>query len=97
MYCLGPGADNKDSDLVSRLFSSVGLCRRVQESQIGERKYPGRRGEDCVERFCSDAVTGVSGSGPAYMYLILEAMADEGVRQGLDRSTSYQLAAQVSQ
>lgn len=41
MYCLGPGADNKDSDLVSRLFSSVGLCRRVQESQIGERKYPG--------------------------------------------------------
>ena len=38
VYCLGPGADNKDSDLVSRLFSSVGLCRRVQESQIGERK-----------------------------------------------------------
>ena len=42
-----------------------------------------------------DAVTGVSGSGPAYMYLILEAMADEGVRQGLDRQTSYQLAAQT--
>jgi len=42
-----------------------------------------------------DAVTGVSGSGPAYMYLILEAMADEGVRQGLDRPTSYQLAAQT--
>ena len=45
--------------------------------------------------FISDAVTGVSGSGPAYMYLILEAMADEGVRQGLDRPTSYQLAAQT--
>ena len=43
----------------------------------------------------ADAVTGVSGSGPAYMYLILEAMADEGVRQGLDRQTSYQLAAQT--
>ena len=40
-------------------------------------------------------MTGVSGSGPAYMYLILEAMADEGVRQGLDRQTSYQLAAQT--
>ena len=43
----------------------------------------------------ADAVTGVSGSGPAYMYLILEAMADEGVRQGLDRQTSYHLAAQT--
>ena len=40
-------------------------------------------------------MTGVSGSGPAYMYLILEAMADEGVRQGLDRQTSYHLAAQT--
>ena len=42
-----------------------------------------------------DAVTGVSGSGPAYMFLILEAMADEGVRQGLDRTTAYSLAAQT--
>ena len=40
-------------------------------------------------------MTGVSGSGPAYMYLILEAMADEGVRQGLERGVSYQLAAQT--
>ena len=38
VYCLGPGADNKDSDLVTSLFSSVGLCTRVQESQIGETK-----------------------------------------------------------
>merc|ERR1719500_1596956 len=42
-----------------------------------------------------DAVTGVSGSGPAYMYLILEAMADEGVRQGLGRELAYSLAAQT--
>ena len=42
-----------------------------------------------------DAVTGVSGSGPAYMYVILEAMADEGVRQGLERHISYSLAAQT--
>ena len=36
VYCLGPGADDRDSDLVNSLFSSVGLCRRVEESQIGE-------------------------------------------------------------
>jgi len=48
-----------------------------------------------VQEHQMDAVTGVSGSGPAYMYLILEAMADEGVRQGLERSISYNLAAQT--
>merc|ERR1712128_182224 len=48
-----------------------------------------------VQEHQIDAVTGVSGSGPAYMYMILEAMADEGVRQGLERSISYSLAAQT--
>ena len=48
-----------------------------------------------VQEYQMDAVTGVSGSGPAYMYMILEAMADEGVRQALDRKISYSLAAQT--
>nr|ACO14615.1 Pyrroline-5-carboxylate reductase [Caligus clemensi] len=42
-----------------------------------------------------DAVTGISGSGPGYMFLIIEAMADAGVRQGLPRELSYKLAAQT--
>ena len=46
MYCLGPGADDKDSDLVNSLFSSVGLCRRVAESQIGERVRASRWEEE---------------------------------------------------
>lgn len=44
-----------------------------------------------------DAVTGISGSGPAYMYLILEALTEEGVRQGLDPDLSRLLAAQTMQ
>ncbi|KAG0710193.1 Pyrroline-5-carboxylate reductase 3 [Chionoecetes opilio] len=42
-----------------------------------------------------DAVTGLSGAGPAYMYLVVEALADGGVRMGLPRGLAQRLAAQT--
>ena len=42
-----------------------------------------------------DGVIAISGSSPAYVYMMIEAMADAGVKEGLYRSTAYELAAQA--
>lgn len=42
-----------------------------------------------------DAVTAVSGSSPAYVFMFIEAMADAGVQGGLPRAAAYRLAAQA--
>lgn len=50
---------------------------------------------ETVEEYMMDAVVAVSGSAPAYVFMLLEAMADAAVLKGMPRQTAYTFAAQT--
>jgi pyrroline-5-carboxylate reductase len=76
------------------------LCRGrfVSDAQmeLAQRMFETVGRTVTVDEKHMDAVTGLSGSGPAYIYIIIEALAEAGVKVGLPRDIATQLAAQTA-
>jgi len=65
------------------------------EALLAERLFSSFGRAVWVEEYMMEAVIGVSGSGPAYAFMFIEALADGGVMKGLPRKTAQELAAQT--
>ncbi len=79
---------------------AAALCRGrfVSDAQmaLAQRLFETVGRTVLVDEKHMDAVTGLSGSGPAYLYIIIEALAEAGVKVGLPREIATQLAAQTA-
>jgi pyrroline-5-carboxylate reductase len=79
---------------------AAALCRgrfvSAQQMELAERIFKTVGRTVNVDEKHMDAVTGLSGSGPAYIYIIIEALAEAGVKVGLPRDVATELAAQTT-
>jgi len=79
---------------------AAGLCKgrfvSPGQMELAQRIFETVGRTVVVDEKHMDAVTGLSASGPAYIYIILEALAEAGVKVGLPRDTATQLAAQTA-
>jgi pyrroline-5-carboxylate reductase len=79
---------------------AAALCRgrfvSAEQMELAERIFETVGRTVVVEEKHMDAVTGLSASGPAYIYIIIEALAEAGVKVGLSRDIATQLAAQTT-
>ena len=83
--------------LVDAAATAIARGEHARESDLqdGKRIFDSIGITVVLEESQLDAVTGLSGSGPAYVFLILEALSDAGVKVGLSRRTAQLLAAQT--
>jgi len=79
---------------------AAALCRgrfvKPEQMELAERIFQTVGRTVTVDEKHMDAVTGLSASGPAYIYIIIEALAEAGVKVGLSRDIATQLAAQTT-
>ena len=74
---------------------ALGKAATVADAEIATKLFSAVGVAFQVKESLLDAVTGLSGSGPAYVYLFIEALSDGGVAAGLPRDIATKLAAQT--
>jgi pyrroline-5-carboxylate reductase len=81
------------------LAGAAGLCAgsqaKPEDLDIARTLFDALGRTVVVSEYLMDAVTGLSGSGPAYIFVLIEALADGGVKMGLTREAALTLAAQT--
>jgi pyrroline-5-carboxylate reductase len=81
------------------LAGAAGLCAgshaRPEDLEVACALFDALGKTVVVSESLMDAVTGLSGSGPAYIFVLIEALADGGVKMGLSRDAALMLAAQT--
>lgn len=83
--------------LVGEGMNAICSNDRLSEDEVlvVERLFQTFGKTERLDERLMDAVPAISGSSPAYVYMMIEAMADGGVKQGIPRDKAYRLAAQA--
>jgi pyrroline-5-carboxylate reductase len=74
---------------------AIGKSATPEDTQLAQKLFLSVGVAFQVKESLLDAVTGLSGSGPAYVFLVIEALSDGGVAAGLPRDIATKLAAQT--
>ncbi|WP_101772552.1 pyrroline-5-carboxylate reductase [Peptostreptococcus faecalis] len=83
--------------MVGEAMSAVSINKNISEDekQIVMDIFKSLGKAELVDESLMDAVTGVSGSSPAYVYMMIESMADAAVLSGMPRKQAYVFASQA--
>ena len=74
---------------------AVGAHAKSEHFALAEAIFKAVGIVERVPEYLMNAVTGLSGSGPAYIYMVIEALTDGGVNQGIPRAVASKLAIQT--
>lgn len=80
-------------------FAATAMCANekceTSEKQHAEQIFKAVGEAYWTKETLMDAVTGLSGSGPAYIYMVIEALSDGGLKMGMPRELAFKLATQT--